>query len=60
MDSSTALDTKIVQATTSLREFFETRGAKLMDTIRTEKQLNDTIEADLESAFEEWQAGFTA
>lgn len=56
-----SVDTKqVVQATTSLREFFETRGAKLMDTIRTEKQLNDTIEADLKSAFEEWQASFSA
>jgi F-type H+-transporting ATPase subunit alpha len=56
-----SVDTKqVVAATTSLREFFETRGAKLMDTIRTEKQLNDAIEADLKSAFEEWQASFSA
>ncbi len=56
-----SVDTKqVVAATTSLREFFEMRGAKLMDTIRAEKQLNDAIEADLKSAFEEWQAAFSA
>jgi F-type H+-transporting ATPase subunit alpha len=56
-----SVDTKqVVAATTSLREFFETRGAKLMGTIRAEKQLNDAIEADLKSAFEEWQATFSA
>jgi hypothetical protein len=31
-----------------------------MGTIRAEKQLNDAIEADLKSAFEEWQATFSA
>lgn len=56
-----AVETKqVVAATTSLREFFETRGAKLMGTIRAEKQLNDAIEADLKSAIEEWQASFSA
>ncbi len=56
-----SVDTKqVVAATTSLREFFEMRGAKLMGTIRAEKQLNEAIEADLKSAFEEWQASFSA
>jgi F-type H+-transporting ATPase subunit alpha len=51
---------KVVAATTSLREFFETRGAKLMGSIRAEKQLSEAIEADLKSAFEEWQVAFSA
>lgn len=51
---------KIVQATSSLREFFETRGVKLMDTIRTEKAISDETTSGLKSLLEEWQAGFSA
>jgi F-type H+-transporting ATPase subunit alpha len=51
---------QIVAATTALREFFETRGAKLMDKIRVEKALTEAIEAELKSAIEEWKAGFSA
>ncbi|MFO8027302.1 MAG: F0F1 ATP synthase subunit alpha [Opitutales bacterium] len=50
----------IVAATTSLREFFETRGAKLMDKIRVEKEITEAIEAELKSSIEEWKAGFSA
>ncbi len=51
---------QIVGATTSLRESFETRGAKLMDKIRSEKVLSEPIEAELKKAIEEWKAGFSA
>ncbi|MFU8848993.1 MAG: F0F1 ATP synthase subunit alpha [Opitutales bacterium] len=50
----------VVAATIALREFFETRGAQLMDKIRTGKALNDEIEAELKKAVEEWKAGFSA
>lgn len=51
---------QIVGATTSLREFFETRGAKIMDKIRVEKELTEEIEAELKKAIEEWKSGFSA
>ena len=51
---------KVVEATTSLREFLETRGSKTMDTIRAEKALSESIEADLKKLLEEWAAGFNA
>jgi F-type H+-transporting ATPase subunit alpha len=50
----------IVEATTSLREFLETRGVKTMDTIREEKAISDETEAKLKSSLEEWKAGFSA
>jgi len=52
--------TSIVPAASSLREFFETRGAKLMNRIRSEKALSDEIEAELKTSVEEWKAGFSA
>ncbi|PDH30901.1 MAG: F0F1 ATP synthase subunit alpha [Puniceicoccaceae bacterium MED-G30] len=56
-----AIDAKqVVAATISLREFLETRGASIMDTIRSEKKLNEEIEAQLKSSIEEWKAGFSA
>ena len=51
---------KIVKATSSLREFLETRGSKLMDTIRAEKAFSDQTEADLKALLDEWQASFSA
>lgn len=51
---------QIVAATTSLREFFETRGASIMDAVRSEKALTDAIESDLRASVEEWKTGFTA
>lgn len=51
---------KIVDATSALRDFLETRGAKIMDTIRTEKAISDDSEAALKKSLEEWQAGFSA
>ncbi len=51
---------KMVEAAVSLRQFFETRGAKLMDQIRSEKKLTDEIEKGLKSSTEEWKAGFSA
>jgi F-type H+-transporting ATPase subunit alpha len=56
-----AIDVKnIVEATISLREFFETRGAKLMGTIRAEKAFSEETEAALKTSVEEWKAGFSA
>jgi len=51
---------QIVTATSSLREFLETRGAKIMDTIRSEKAISDESEAALKSSLEEWNTGFSA
>ena len=50
----------VVNATTSLREFLETRGTKIMGKIRSTKALGEDIEAELKTALEEWKAGYTA
>ena len=56
-----SIDVKeVVRATTSLREFFETRGASTMDQIRSGKQLTEAIEADLAELLKEWQTLFNA
>lgn len=52
--------TKIVEATSSLREFLETRGSKVMDAIRGEKAISDESEAALKSSLEEWKTAFSA
>jgi F-type H+-transporting ATPase subunit alpha len=51
---------KIVEATSSLREFLETRGSKVMDAIRADKAISDASEAALKSSLEEWKTGFSA
>ena len=51
---------KIVEATSSLREFLETRGSKVMDGIRSDKAISDESEAELKSSLEEWKTGFSA
>jgi F-type H+-transporting ATPase subunit alpha len=51
---------KIVEATSSLREFLETRGSKVMDAIRGDKAISDASEAALKSSLEEWKSGFSA
>jgi F-type H+-transporting ATPase subunit alpha len=51
---------KIVEATSSLREFFETRASKVMDAIRGDKAISDESEAALKSSLEEWKTGFSA
>jgi F-type H+-transporting ATPase subunit alpha len=51
---------QVVAATISLREFLETRGASIMNTIRAEKKLTEEIEAQLKSSIEEWKTGFIA
>ena len=50
----------MVKATSSLREFFETRGVKLMDTIRSEKAISEETETNLKSTLDEWKSGFSA
>ena len=51
---------KIVEATSSLRDFLETRGSKVMDAIRGDKAISDESEAALKSSLEEWKTGFSA
>ncbi|MGB0418503.1 MAG: F0F1 ATP synthase subunit alpha [Opitutales bacterium] len=51
---------KVVEATSNLREFLETRGAQLMDTIRSEKAISSDSEATLKSTLTEWSTGFSA
>ena len=51
---------KIVEATSSLRGFLETRGSKVMDGIRSDKAISDESEAALKSSLEEWKNGFSA
>ncbi|MFP4069577.1 MAG: F0F1 ATP synthase subunit alpha [Opitutales bacterium] len=50
---------EVVDATTSLREFLETRGSKTMEKIRSEKALSDEITGELEKALKEWKAGYS-
>lgn len=50
---------KIVEATSNLRDFLETRGSKIMNVIRSEKVISDESEASLMSSLEEWVVGFT-
>lgn len=49
---------KIVEATSNLREFLETRSSKIMDSIRSEKVISDESEAALKASLEEWTASF--
>ncbi len=49
---------KIVEATSNLRDFLETRSSKIMDTIRSEKVISDESEAALKTSLEEWTASF--
>jgi F-type H+-transporting ATPase subunit alpha len=49
---------KIVEATSNLREFLETRSSKIMDSIRSEKVISDESEAALKTSLEEWTASF--
>jgi len=51
---------QVVEATIALREFFETRGTKTMDKIRSEKALSDEIVSELENLVKEWKAGYSA
>ncbi|NRA26084.1 MAG: F0F1 ATP synthase subunit alpha [Opitutales bacterium] len=51
---------KVVEASISLREFFETAETKLMDTIRTEKAISDETDANLRKAVTNWKASFEA
>lgn len=49
---------KIVEATSNLREFLETRSSKIMDSIRSEKVISDESESALKASLEEWTASF--
>ena len=50
----------IVKATSNLRDFCETRGVKLMDTIRSEKAISEETENALKTLLDEWKIGFSA
>jgi F-type H+-transporting ATPase subunit alpha len=49
---------KIVAATTSIRDFLNTRKRTLLDTIRDKKAVDDTLSAELKKAFDEWKVTF--
>ena len=49
---------KIVDAATSLKEFFTTRKDALLTEIRTKAALDKDLEAKLQSACEEWKGGY--
>ncbi len=49
---------KIVDASTSLREFLSTRKAATLEKLLKEKQVTDEIAAELKSALEEWKRIF--
>lgn len=48
----------IVSATSNLREFLESRGSSVMDQVRSEKQLSDSIEESLGALIKEWETTF--
>ncbi len=48
----------VVSATSNLREFLESRGASVMDQVRSEKQLSDSIEESLSALIKEWETTF--
>jgi F-type H+-transporting ATPase subunit alpha len=50
----------VVTASSSLRQFFTTRKDALLTAIRTKAALDKDLEAQLQSACEEWKATFTA
>jgi F-type H+-transporting ATPase subunit alpha len=50
----------VVTAASSLRQFFTTRKDTLLTAIRTKAALDKDLEAQLQSACEEWKATFTA
>ncbi len=49
---------KIIEASASLEEFYNTRKEALLTKIRTEAKLSDEIAAELKAAVEEWKRGF--
>ena len=54
-----SIDTfKITEAVESLREYFSSRGTKVMEDIHREKSITEEIETDLRSAIEEWKRSF--
>ena len=48
----------IVSATSNLREFLESRGSSVMDQVRSEKQLSESIEESLAALIKEWETTF--
>jgi F-type H+-transporting ATPase subunit alpha len=55
------IDTKkVVAAAASMKEFFATRKDPLLTEIRNKAALDKDLEAKLQTACEEWKAGFTA
>jgi len=51
---------KVTAAAASLRDFFATRKEAILTRIRTEGKLDDSLEAELKTACDEWKQTFTA
>jgi F-type H+/Na+-transporting ATPase subunit alpha len=52
--------TKIVEASRHLREFLTTRKGALLDSLRQKGAFDDTLNAELKKAFEEWKGTWSA
>ena len=52
--------TKVVAASTSLKEFFTTRKDALLTEVRTKAKLDDDLEAKLKAACDEWKSTYSA
>ena len=52
--------TKVVAASTSLKEFFTTRKDDLLTEVRNKAKLDDDLEAKLKAACDEWKSTYSA
>ncbi len=50
---------RIVEAATSLQDYFQTRGSEVMDRIREEKKLGDDLTSALKQSIEDWKRSFS-
>jgi F-type H+-transporting ATPase subunit alpha len=51
---------KVVEAASSLKQFFSTRKDALLTEVRTKAALDKELEAKLQAACDEWKAGYAA
>jgi len=52
--------TKVVAASTSLKDFFTTRKDALLTEVRNKAKLDDDLEAKLKAASDEWKSSYSA
>ena len=52
--------TKVVAASTSLKDFFTTRKDALLTEVRNKAKLDDDLEAKLKAACDEWKSSYSA